>query len=69
MTDTPNASVDARIVAFAAKVAEALLPVKAASLPYGEVYVEQVTFGFEGEPVNVAVVVNEHGDFDVTITP
>ena len=60
-------SADARLVGYAARVAEALKPLAAADFGYGEFYISDVRFGYEGDDAGVRVVANEHGEFDVQV--
>ena len=63
-----KAQYDHRLVAYAAKIAEALEKVPDPEIPYGQFAVDRVTFMFDGDPeTGISVVADEHGGYSVEL--
>jgi hypothetical protein len=60
-------SVNPRVAAYAADIAEALKPLVARDCGFGEYYISRVTLAFEGEGVGVSLVPDEFGGLAIKI--
>lgn len=61
-------SIERQAARFMADVADAIAAVKSGQTTYGEFYVSEVRFGFDGDDTGYRIVPNEHGDYDVAET-
>lgn len=58
-------TIERQVARFMTDVADAVAAIKSGKTTYGDFYVSEIRFGYEGEDTGYRVVVNEHDDYDL----